>query len=163
MSQASTPFATGQDYFMGNLSVVKLSGGQWIALKRECILNVGDLAEYKDDDINNVILNLRRPQDIFHPTVPVFPGSAEIPANNNANPLVLFQAAVARRERVVAWTEKQAPMVCGALSVKKIKLSADIVRYYAGIRQPLTQENMKYVILKDHNEHLKWVKALKKD
>ena len=48
-------------------------------------------------------------------------------------------------------------MVCGALSVKKIKLSGDIIHNYAGIGQFLTQENMKYVILKDHNEHLKSV------
>ena len=77
---------------------MKLSGGQWAALKQDGILNVVDLAEYKDDDINNVIMNLRRPQDIWHPTVPMFPGSAEIPANNNVNPPVLFQAAVAWRE-----------------------------------------------------------------
>ena len=80
MSQASTPFVSGQGYFMGNLSVVKLSAGQWIALKREGILNVGDLVEFEDDDIDNVILDLRQPQDIWHPTQLAVPGSAEIPA-----------------------------------------------------------------------------------
>ena len=133
MSQASTPFVSGRQYFLGTYSVVKLSRGQWAALKREGILNVADLEEYKDDDINNVVQNLRRPQDTWHPTIPLDPGSAEIPAQPNAVPPVLFQAAVARRERVDAWTKKQPPMVCSALSVKKIKLSANIVRHYAGI------------------------------
>ena len=126
-------------------------------------MDVEDLKEYDDDDIDNVILNLRRPQDTWHATIPLIPGSVEILADNSVNPPVVYQAAVPRRERVDAWTEKVAPMVCGALSVKKIKLSANIVRHYAGIGRPLTQENMKYVILKDYDEHLKSVKALKKD
>ena len=54
-------------------------------------------------------------------------------------------------------------MVCSALSVKKMKLAADIVCYYAGTGQPLTVKNMKYVILKDYSDHLKLAKALKKD
>ena len=121
------------------------------------------MEEYDDDDIDNVIQNLRRPQDTWHPTIPLIPASAEILADDTVNPPVVYQAAVPRRERVAAWTEKQAPMVCSALSVKKIKLSANIVSHYAGIGRPLTQENMKYVILKDYDEHLKSVKALKKD
>ena len=151
MSQASTPIASGMSYFMGNYSVVRLSGGQWAALNREGILDVVDLEEYEDDDIDNVFYNLRRPQDTWHPTIPFRAGSAKVPADAAVNPPVVFQAAVPQRERVDAWTEKQAPMVCSALSVKKIKLSANIVRHYAGIGRPLTKENMKYVILKDHN------------
>ena len=58
MSQASTPFATGQDYFMGPPSVVKLSVGQWISVKKEGIVNVKDLLEFEDDNIDNVVLNL---------------------------------------------------------------------------------------------------------
>ena len=54
-------------------------------------------------------------------------------------------------------------MVCSALLVKKTKPATDIVCYYAGVRQPLTVEDMKYVILKDYNDHLKLVKALKQD
>ena len=64
MSQASTPFATSQDYFMRILSVVKLSVGQWIFLNTEGIVNVKDLLEVEDDDIDNIFLNLRRPQDV---------------------------------------------------------------------------------------------------
>ena len=75
---------------------------------------------------------------------------------------MLFQAEVLSRPRVVAWTEKQSPMVCSGLSVKKLKLSADLVHYYTGIGRPLTVENMNYVILKDYNDHLKSVKALKR-
>ena len=45
MSQASTPFVSGQQYFLGTYSVVKLSKGQWAALKLEGILNVVDLEE----------------------------------------------------------------------------------------------------------------------
>ena len=99
MSQASTPFVSGQQYFLGTYSVVKLSGGQWAALKREGILSVVDLMEYEDDDIDNVVQNLRRPQDTWHPTIPLEPGSVEILADANATPPVAFQAAVARRER----------------------------------------------------------------
>ena len=44
---------------MGNYSVVKLSAGQWISIKREGIVNVKDLVEFEDDDIDNVILNHR--------------------------------------------------------------------------------------------------------
>ena len=69
MSQASTPL-TGQGYFMGNSSVIRLSSGQWVAVKREGIKNIGDLVEFEDDNIDNVILNLRRPLDIWHPTTP---------------------------------------------------------------------------------------------
>ena len=97
MSQASTPFVSGQQYFLGTYSVVKLSGGQWAALKREGILSVADLMEYEDDDIDNVFYNLRRPQDTWHPTILLEPGSADIPAQPNAVPPVLFQAAVTQR------------------------------------------------------------------
>ena len=141
MSQASTPFMSGQQYFLGTYSVVKLSGGQWEVLKREGILSVADLMEYEDDDIDNVFYNLRRPQDTWHSTIPLIQGSAEILADDTVNPPVVYQAAVPRRERVASWTEKQAPMVYSALSVKKIKLSANIVRHYAGIGRPLTQES----------------------
>ena len=139
---------------MGNHSVVKLSAEQWVSIKQEGIMNVEDLVEFEDDDIDNVILNLRRPQDVWHLTQLAVPGSADILANPNVNPPVVYQAAVARRERVVAWTKKQPPMVCSALLVKKMKLAADIVLYYTGVGRPLTMENMKYVILKDYNDHV---------
>ena len=163
MSQASTPFANGRDYFLGNASVVKLRGGQWISVNTEGIVNVEDLLEFEDDDIDNVVLNLRRPQDVWHPTEEAVLAKAEIPADLNAVPPVLFIAAVLPCARVDAWTEKQPPYVCSALSVKKLKLAADLVRYYTGTGRPLTVENMTYVILKDYNDHLKSVKALKKD
>ena len=76
---------------------------------------------------------------------------------------MLFQAAVTQRDRVDAWNKKQDPLVCGALSVKELKLAVDVVCYYTGIERPLTKENMKYVILKDYNDYLQLVKDLKKD
>ena len=163
MSQASTLFAASQDYFIGILSVVKLSAGQWISVNTEGIVNVKDLLEFEDDNIDNVVLNLKRPQDVLHPTEATVIGQAEISADPNAVPPVRFQAAVLPCPRVVAWTEKQPPMVCSALSVKILKLSADLVFYYTGIRQPLTMENMSYFIHKDYNDHFKSAKALKKD
>ena len=90
MSQVSTSFSLCQDYFMGNNSVVKLSAGQWVYIKQEGIVNVKDLMEFEDDDIGNVIFNLRQPQDIQHPTQLAIPGSTEIAANNNVDPLMLF-------------------------------------------------------------------------
>ena len=39
MSQASTVLA-GQDYFIGNASVVRLSARQWVALTQEGIVDV---------------------------------------------------------------------------------------------------------------------------
>ena len=162
MSQAST-LLTGQGYFIGNSSVVPLRSGQWVALKREGIQNIGDLVKFKDDDIDNVTLNLRQPQDIWHLTIPTWKRSAEIAVNNAVVHPVPFRAAVTRRDRVDAWTKKQHPLVCSALLVKKMKLTADIVCYYTGIRQPQIKENMEYAILKDYNDHIKLVKALRKD
>ena len=84
-------------------------------------------------------MNLRQPQDIWHPTVAAHPGSAEVVANANAVLSVLFQAMVVQRDRVDAWTKKQAPLVCSALLVnKKLKLAADIVNYYTGVGRSLT-------------------------
>ena len=79
---------------MGNYSVVKLSAGQRVALKPEGIEDVQDLVELKDDDVDNVILNFRQPQDIWYATIPALAGSAKIPANNTVDSPVLFQAAV---------------------------------------------------------------------
>ena len=45
--------------------------------------------------------------------------------------------------------EKQGPLVCEELPVKKLKLVADVVHFYVGIGRSLTQENTKHVILKD--------------
>ena len=81
-----------------------------------------DLTEFDNDDINNVVQNLRRPQDIYHPTVPALTGSAEVLANIQTD--AFYLAAVNQRARVDAWTNKQAPLVCSALSVKTLKLVA---------------------------------------
>ena len=56
-------------------------------------------------------------------------GRAEVAADPNVVLPVLFRAAVIQCARVVTWTEKQPPMVCSALLVKKLKLAADIVCY----------------------------------
>ena len=77
------------------------------------IKNVENLVEFKDDDVDNVVLNLRRPQDIWHPASPVFLGSAEITADKYVNLPVLYQAVVGQRKRADAWTEKQPPMTYG--------------------------------------------------
>ena len=68
MSQASTTL-TGQDYFLGNSSVVRLAAKEYVVLKGEGILNVEDLEDFEDDDIDNVVQNLRQPQDIWHATL----------------------------------------------------------------------------------------------
>ena len=75
-------------------------------IKAEGIVNIKDLLEFEDDDINNVITNLRQPQDIWHLTRDAVVGCAEVAANPNAVPLMLFLAAVLQRARVIAWTEK---------------------------------------------------------
>ena len=87
---------------MGNASVEQLSASQLVALKREGIRNVKDLVEFKDNDANNVILNLRQPKDIWHPTIPTHAGSAEIAVNNAAVSPMIFQAAVAQSARIDA-------------------------------------------------------------
>ena len=61
MSQAST-VSNPIDYF---LNVVKIHYSQWGALTGEGINDVGDLVEFDDNDIDNVVTNLRHPQDIF--------------------------------------------------------------------------------------------------
>ena len=40
---------------------------------------------------------------------------------------------------------------------------ADLVCHYTGAGRTLTQENMRYIIVKDYNDHLKSVKAMKKN
>ena len=69
-------------------------------------MNVEDLLEFEDDDIDNVVTNLRRPQDVWHATTEDVVGLAKIPADPNAVPSVLFQAEVLPYPRVVAWAEK---------------------------------------------------------
>ena len=119
--------------------------------------------ELEDDDINNVILNLWQPQDIWHPIILACAERAEIAVNDAAVPPMTIQALVTQKDRFDAWTKKHPPLLCSALSVKKMKLVADIACYYTGIRQSLTKENMEYVIIKDYNDHLKLVKCLRKD
>ena len=63
MSQVSTAL-TGQYYLLGQTSIVRCTITQWTALNVIRIVNVEDLAKFDDDDINNVIQNLQRPQDI---------------------------------------------------------------------------------------------------
>ena len=41
-------------------------------------MHVEDLEEFENDDIDNVVQNLRRPQDIWHPTIHAHAGSTEI-------------------------------------------------------------------------------------
>ena len=101
MSQASTAL-TSQDYFLSNTSMVQLAVKQYVALKGKEIVNVDDLEEFEDDAIDNVVQNLRRPQDILHPTVQAHTGSAEIVADLAAVSPVPFQAAVAQHNRVDA-------------------------------------------------------------
>ena len=66
MSQASTPL-NGLTYF---LKVVGIHHSQWAALTGEGINDVEDMIEFDADNINNVVTNLRRPQDVFHAEVP---------------------------------------------------------------------------------------------
>ena len=94
MAQASKPL-TGQNYLMGQPSVVRLSIIQWSALKAEGIVDVLDISEFDDDDIDNIVRNLRRPRDIYHLTVPVYAESAAVVVNPTSG--VLFQAVVNQR------------------------------------------------------------------
>ena len=74
MSQASTAL-TSITYY---LSVVGIHHTQWLALTREGISDVEDMIKFDDDDIDNVVTNLRRPQDIFHAEVPAQLGVPEV-------------------------------------------------------------------------------------
>ena len=99
MSQASTTL-TGQDYFLGSTSVVRLANKQYFALKREGIVNVENLKEFKVDDVDNVVHYFKRPQDIWYPMVQAHAGSVEAFENLAAIPPVAYQATVAQRDRV---------------------------------------------------------------
>ena len=76
MSQASKVL-NPINYF---INIVNIHHSQWGALFREGINNVEDLAEFDDDDIDNIVTNLWRPQDIFHTEVPAQACSPEVVA-----------------------------------------------------------------------------------
>ena len=160
MSQASTPLI-GQYYLLRQSSIVRCNVAQWTTLKVEGIVDVEDLAEFDDDDIDSVIQNLRRPQDVYHQEVPATIDRVEVPADlakgMEHNPKYFLTAYVD------AYTEKQPPLVCSMFTVKELKLTDELFCHYTGVGCILTQENMTYIILNDYNNHLKSVKGSKKD
>ena len=127
----------------------------------EGMVDVVDLAELDDDDVDNIIQNLRLPQDIYHPEVPVTLGRVEVVTNSTNG--VLHSPEVFSKPHVDAYNKEQAPLVCSALSVEKLEMTGNLVCHYTCVRPAVLKENMTFVILKDYNDHLKSVKALKKD
>ena len=123
---------------------MKLQANQWPELTQEGISVVEDLVEFENDDIDNIVQNLRRSQNIVH---------AEI----------LHVPAVLPQPHIDARTKKQAPYVLSSLSVKKIEMAGQLDRHYAGVGRALTKENMTYVILKNYSDHFRSAKALRKD
>ena len=49
-----------------------------MALTSEGINNVVDLVKFEDNDIDNVVQNLRQPQDIFHAEISACLGREEV-------------------------------------------------------------------------------------
>ena len=109
MFQASTAL-TGITYF---LSVVGIDHTQWLALTREGISDVEDIIKFHDDDIDNLVTNLRRPQDIFHAEVPAQLGVPEVLAVAGGPNVaaVLHVPTIPPQARIDAQTENQAPFV----------------------------------------------------
>ena len=138
MSEASTVL-TGITYL---LSVIGIHHTQWLALTREGISDVEDMIEFDDDDNNNVVTDLRRPQDIFHAEVPAVLGVPEVlaVAGGLNVPAVLHVPEILPQARVDARTEKQAPFVLSALAVKKLKMTGELARHYTGLGRSLTEE-----------------------
>ena len=168
MTQASTPM-TMLNFFC---YVMKLTVAQMYVLQAEGITNVKHMIEFEDNDVNNVVLNLRQPQDTFHAEIPTITGmlavaAVAITANATATaiPAVAAVAAVAPTTYIDAQTVKQAPLVLvlGALSVEKLMMAGQLVCHYEGIRRTLTKENKTYVILQNFSDHFKLVKVAKKD
>ena len=76
---------------------------------------------------------------------------------------VLYVPAILAHARIDAHTKKQAPFVLSALSVKKMKMTGQLVYHYASVGRMLTKETITHVILIDYSDHYKSVKLLKKD
>lgn len=51
------------DYFS---YLVRCTMDQWLTLKVEGSNDAEDMEEFEDDDIDNVVQNLRQPNNIFH-------------------------------------------------------------------------------------------------
>ena len=49
-------------------------------LKGSRLLTVEDMVEFEDDDVNNVVMNLKQPQNIFHPEVLATNGTLAVQA-----------------------------------------------------------------------------------
>ena len=141
------------------------------AFQAEGITNVLDIVEFGDDDIANVVMNLRQPKNIYYPEVLAMDGTlavqtaAVVPANDNiaAIPTVVAVVAIPPTAHIDGCTKKQAPLVLGALLVQKLKMAGQLVCHYIGIRRPQIKEKIVYVILKKYNDHFKSVKVVKKN
>ena len=84
MSQASMALVAINFFF----EIVKLQANHWIALTMEGINNVEDMGEFEDDDINNVVQNLRQPQDIYHAKISAHASRLEVVARDVINGFV---------------------------------------------------------------------------
>ena len=115
MSQASMALVPIDFFF----NIVKLQENQLIASTMEGINNVEDMVEFKDDDIDNVIQNLRQPH-IFQSEIPAHGSRPEVVARAIVDGFakVLPVQAVPPQLCIDTRTEKQAPLVLSALSVK---------------------------------------------
>ena len=88
---------------------------------------MGDLVKFDDNNIDNVVTNLRRPQDIFHAEVSVHTQVEQklqqqlLVLNNIAK--VLHVPAILAHTRIDAQTKEHAPLALNALSVKKMKMT----------------------------------------
>ena len=108
------------------------------------------MAKFDDDDVDNVTLNLQRPQYNFHAKIPPTPGTPAVAVVDT----IYGVAAVATVVEVVAVPAKAC--IDTRTQKKTHTLSLEIGR-------ALTMENMAYVILKNYNDHFKSAKVSKKD
>ena len=99
------------------------------------------MVDFEDNNIENMVLNLQQLEDIFH---------AEVLAQAGT-PTVAALASVSVSGNVAVITAVS--LVLSALSIKKRKMTGQLVCHYEGIRCPLTKGNKAYVILKNYNDH----------
>ena len=103
MSQASTALDPITYYFP---QVVKIQANQWPVLTGEEISNVGDVVKFEDDDVDNIVQNLRYPQDIIHTETPTHAGREEViaVAASPGTAKVLHVQAILAHARIDAQT-----------------------------------------------------------
>ena len=91
------------------------------------------MEEFENDDINNIIQNLRQPLDTFCAEVPANMGRTEVLANVKAGAAHVLAILVTLY--IDERTEKRASLIISVLFVKKMKLARQLVCHCVDVQR----------------------------